>query len=139
FRFRLSPARGERIKVRGYHLAHLVSEFFGCSCDLESQSRVESQQSARGFDHHGKDFSHFARTTARKKSDQILITVSVDLLRLKTFDPWMTDKHCAESRCGVEIGLKRKNAQHKVDEVSHPLDAATVPRTDLRDDVINGL
>src|SRR4029077_16135295 len=137
FHFRLSPARGARAKVRGYHFAHLVSELLGCGCDLEAQSRVELQQSAHGFDHHRKDFSHFARTTARKKSDQILITVSVDLLRLKPFDHWMTDKHCAESRCGVESGLKRKNAQHKIDEMRHPLDAATIPRPDLRADVIN--
>src|SRR6266700_7905100 len=51
----------------------------------------------------------------------------------------MTDKHCAESRCGVEISLKRKNAQHKIDQMRHPLDAATVPRPNLQADVINCL
>src|SRR4029077_5498091 len=137
FHFRLSPARGARAKVRGYHFAHLVSELLGCGCDLEAQSRVELQQSAHGFDHHRKDFSHFARTTARKKSDQILITVSVDLLRLKPFDHWMTDKHCAESRRGVEISLKRKNAQHKIDEMRHFFYAPAVPRPDLRADVVD--
>ena len=139
FHFHPSPARGERIKVRGYHFAHLVSELLGCSCDLEAQSWIELQQPARGFDHHRKDFSHFARTTARKKSDQILITVSVDLLRLKPFDHWMTDKHCAESRRGVEISLKRKNAEHKIDEARHFFNAATVPRPDLWADVVDCL
>src|SRR4029077_17800318 len=137
FHFRLSPARGARAKVRGYHFAHLVSELLGCGCDLKAQRWVELQQSAHGFDHHRKDFSHFARTTARKKSDQILITVSVDLLRLKPFDHWMTDKHCAESRRGVEISFERKNAEHKIDEARHFFDAPTVPCPDLRADVIN--
>src|SRR4029077_12347234 len=137
FHFRLSPARGERIKVRGDHFAHLVSELFGCSCDLEAQSRIELQQPARRFDHHGKDFSYFARTAARKKPDQILITVSFDLLRLKPFDHWMTDKHCAESRRSVEISFERKDAQYKIDEARHFFDAPTVPCPDLRADVIN--
>ena len=82
--------------MRGNHFAHLVSELLGCGCDLEAQGGVELQQSARGFDHHRKDLSYFARTTAREKSDQILITMSLDLLRLKSFDHRMTDEHGME-------------------------------------------
>src|SRR4029077_17951748 len=73
----------------------------------------------------------------RKKSDQILITVSVDLLPFQPVDHWMTDKHCPKSRCDVNICLERKNAQHKIDESHHFFDAPTVPRPDLRADVIN--
>src|SRR5262245_64841914 len=49
----------------------------------------------------------------------------------------MTDKHGAKSRCGVEIGLKRENAEYEIDEARHFFYASTVPRPNLRTDVIN--
>src|SRR5262249_15813972 len=51
----------------------------------------------------------------------------------------MTDKHRAEPRCGVKIGFKGKNAEHEIDEARHFSDASTVPRPNLRADVINCL
>src|SRR4030095_364826 len=92
-----------------------------------------------GFGHHRKYLSHFARTTTGKKSDQILIAVTVDLPRLKPFDHWMPHQKRAEPRCSVQIGLKWKNAQHEIDEMRHLLDASTVPCPDLWADVIDCL
>src|SRR5262249_14176889 len=75
---------------------------------------------------------------AWKKTDQIEITRSLDLLRLKVFNHWMTDKNRAQTRFAVEIGLKRKNAEHQIDQARHLLDPAPIPCPDLWANVVDG-
>ena len=50
----------------------------------------------------------------------------------------MTDKNRAQARFAVEIGLKRKNAEHQIDQARHLFDPAPVPCPDLRADVVDG-
>src|ERR1700746_1922744 len=49
----------------------------------------------------------------------------------------MTDKRRGQACLAVDIGFKRKNAEHQVDGVRHSFDASSVPSPYLRADVIN--
>src|ERR1051326_1864835 len=94
---------------------------------------------ARCFHHYRKDFPHFARTTAREKSDQIWIALKIDLPCLQSFHHRVTDEYGAHARLLVEIGLKRKDAEHQIDRARHFVDASRVPSPNLRTDIVNYL
>src|SRR5207248_1482237 len=49
----------------------------------------------------------------------------------------VTDEHGTYARFLVEIGLKRKDAEHQIDRPRHSFDAARIPSPHLRTDVIN--
>src|SRR5438874_11784088 len=51
----------------------------------------------------------------------------------------MTYKQRTQASLVVKIDLKRKNAEHQIDEVRHSLDASAVPSPYLRADVVNCL
>src|ERR1700719_1320100 len=49
----------------------------------------------------------------------------------------MADEYRAQSALIVEVGFKRKDAEHQIEPARHLLDAAAVPGPHLRADVIN--
>src|SRR5205807_894636 len=97
------------------------------------------QEQTRCFDHYRKDFPHFTRATAREKPDQIWIALKIALPCLQSFHHRVTDEYGAHARFLVEIGLKRKDAEHQIDRARHSFDASWVPSPNLRADIVNQL
>src|ERR1700730_6371298 len=91
----------------------------------------------RGLGHNRKNLSDFSRTTPWKKANQIRIARDVDLSRPKPLDHRMANEDRAQSALVVEIGFERKNAEHQIEPARHFPDPPTVPRPDLRADVVN--
>ena len=49
----------------------------------------------------------------------------------------MTDKYRAQTGFVVELGFKRKNAEHQIEKARHLFDSAAIPGPNLRADVVN--
>src|SRR5437016_14572023 len=94
-------------------------------------------QLMHSLDQDRKNLTHLARAASGKKTDQIRIAFEIDLFLAQLFDQWMPDKECAQATLVVQIGFKRKEAEHQIEGVDHLFDPRRIPRPDLWTDIVN--
>src|ERR1700730_5331099 len=106
-------------------------------CNLEVQDVFRTKEFAGGVQHDGKIPGHFPRATPGKKPDQIRIAFTADPAGLQSVHHGMTDKYRAQTGFVVELGFKRKNAEHEIEKARHFFDSAAMPGPNLWADVID--